>query len=263
MSSTTLLHWLVRIDVLLTLYCHQDFLWYCSISSEALRIRKADHSSNLLLPAYMQTLKQSEPAVKTVHCWSKESDSALQVQVHFRYAYWEVSYDASSGDIYKYTEAVTGILHKCLEDVVSTKTIWLYPNQKPWINNTWKAALRACTCAVAYGNKELKKKDPSKQQNRTENERLSSNWSQEACGRDCTWCQILKRRNVRSKSLTLPDEVNMFLYSLWGWHQHARKNPSITIFSVDPGLRVTEADVQKFVRHVNIHKPLQVNLPAS
>ncbi len=39
---------------------------------------KSDHSSVLLLPAYRQKLKREAPALRTVQCWSDQSDAILQ-----------------------------------------------------------------------------------------------------------------------------------------------------------------------------------------
>ncbi len=39
---------------------------------------KSDHSSILLLPAYRQKLKREAPALRTIQCWSDQSDAILQ-----------------------------------------------------------------------------------------------------------------------------------------------------------------------------------------
>ncbi|KAI4882344.1 hypothetical protein NFI96_008531 [Prochilodus magdalenae] len=55
----------------------------------------SDHSSILLLPTYRQKLKQALPIIREVHRWTDQ---------------------------------------KCIEDVVPTKPVRVYPNQKPWLN---------------------------------------------------------------------------------------------------------------------------------
>ncbi len=42
---------------------------------------------------------------------------------------------ASDDDIEAHSDSVTFFIRKCVEDVVPTKTIRIYPNQKPWINS--------------------------------------------------------------------------------------------------------------------------------
>ncbi len=48
---------------------------------------------------------------------------------------------ASDDDIEAYSDTVTCFIRKCIEDVVPTKTICIYPNQKPWINSDVRTAL--------------------------------------------------------------------------------------------------------------------------
>ncbi len=45
----------------------------------------------------------------------------------------------------------------CVEDVVPTKTIRIYPNQKPWINSDVRSALSARTSAFKSGNTDDRK----------------------------------------------------------------------------------------------------------
>ncbi len=63
---------------------------------------------------------------------------------------------ASDDDIEVYSDTVTCFIRKCVEDVVPTKTVCIYPNQKPWINSDVRAAL-ARTSAFKSGNMEEQK----------------------------------------------------------------------------------------------------------
>ncbi len=65
---------------------------------------------------------------------------------------WEMFRAASDDDIEAYSDTVTCFIRKCVEDVVPTKTIRIYPNQKPWINSDVRAALSAQTSAFKSGN---------------------------------------------------------------------------------------------------------------
>ncbi len=64
---------------------------------------------------------------------------------------------ASDDDIEAYSDTVTCFIRKCIEDVVPTKTICIYPNQKPWINSDVRAALSARTSAFKSGNTDDRK----------------------------------------------------------------------------------------------------------
>ncbi len=116
---------------------------------------KSDHSSVLLLPAYRQKLKREAPALRTVHCWSDQSDAILQDC--FDHVDWDMFRAASEDDIEAYSDTVTCFIRKCIDDVVPTKTIRIYPNQKPWINSDVRSALSARTSAYKSGNTDDRK----------------------------------------------------------------------------------------------------------
>ncbi len=116
---------------------------------------KLDHSSVLLLPAYRQKLKREAPALRTVHCWSDQSDAILQDC--FDHVDWDMFRAASEDDIEAYSDTVTCFIRKCIDDVVPTKTIRIYPNQKPWINSDVRSALSAQTSAFKSGNTDDRK----------------------------------------------------------------------------------------------------------
>ncbi len=116
---------------------------------------KSDHSSVLLLPAYRQKLKREAPALRTVQCWSDQSDAILQDC--FDHVDWDMFRAASDDDIEAYSDTVTCFIRKCIDDVVPTKTIRIYPNQKPWINSDVRSALSARTSAFKSGNTDDRK----------------------------------------------------------------------------------------------------------
>ncbi|XP_047657966.1 uncharacterized protein LOC113651947 isoform X2 [Tachysurus fulvidraco] len=116
---------------------------------------KSDHSSILLLPAYRQKLKREAPALRTIQCWSDQSDAILQDC--FDHVDWDMFRAASDDDIEAYSDSVTCFIRKCVEDVVPTKKIRVYPNQKPWINSDVRAALSARTSAFKSGNPDDRK----------------------------------------------------------------------------------------------------------
>ncbi len=116
---------------------------------------KSDHSSILLLPAYRQKLKREAPALRTIQCWSDQSDSILQDC--FDHVDWDMFRAASDDDMEGYSDYVTSFIRKCIEDVLPTKIIRIYPNQKPWINSDVRSALSARTSAFKSGNTDDRK----------------------------------------------------------------------------------------------------------
>ncbi len=64
---------------------------------------------------------------------------------------------ASDDDIEAYSDSATCFIRKCIEDVVLTKTIRIYPNQKPRINSDVLSALSAWTSAYKSGKNDDRK----------------------------------------------------------------------------------------------------------
>ncbi len=85
---------------------------------------KSDHSSVMLLPAYRQKLKREAPALRTIQCWSDQSDAILKDCLD--QVYRDMFRAASDDDIEAYSDTVTCFIRKCIEDVVQTKTIHTY-----------------------------------------------------------------------------------------------------------------------------------------
>ncbi len=94
---------------------------------------KSDLSSVLLLPAYREKLKREALALRTIQCWSDQSDAILQDC--FDQVDWDMFQAASDDNIEAYSDTVMRFIRKCIEGVVPKKNIHIYPNQKPWINS--------------------------------------------------------------------------------------------------------------------------------
>ncbi len=63
----------------------------------------------------------------------------------------------SDDHIEAYSDTVTCFIRKYIEDIVPTKTIRIYPNQKPWINSDVRSALLTRKSAVKSGNSDDRK----------------------------------------------------------------------------------------------------------
>ena len=61
----------------------------------------------------------------------------------------------SSINIQEYALSVTGVIRKCVDDVVPTITVQTYPNQKPCMNGDICSMLRARTAAFNVGRMNL------------------------------------------------------------------------------------------------------------
>ncbi len=114
--------------------------------------------------------------------------------------HWDMFRAASNDDIEAYSDFVTCFIRKCIEDVVPTKTICIYPNQKPWIDSNVRSALSAWKPALNPETLTIENKpvtisgDPSKPPNDNTETTLKNNSTptiQEACGRALTTSQVL------------------------------------------------------------------------
>lgn len=135
-------------------HCYSPY-WDAYKSLPRPALGKSDHSSILFLPAYRQKLKQEPPTLRTFQTWSDQSDSTLQDC--FEHVDWDMFRVASGGDIEAYSDTVTRFIKKCVKDVVATKTVCVFTNQKPWINSDVRTALSAWTLAFKSGNMEKQK----------------------------------------------------------------------------------------------------------
>ncbi len=155
---------------------------------------KSDHSSILLLPAYRQKLKCEAPALRTIQCWADQSDATLQDC--FDHVDWDMFPGQRLMTTEAYSDSVTCFIRKCIDNVVPTKTIRIYPNQKPWINSDVHLPLNPEKLTI--GNKPVTiSGDPSKQPNdntKTKLKNISTTTNQKACGR-ATTSQALKGIN--------------------------------------------------------------------
>jgi hypothetical protein len=106
---------------------------------------KADHDTILLLPAYRQKLKQEAPMLRSGQRWFDQSDSTLQDC--FDHVDWEMFCIASNNNIDEYADSVSEFITKCIGDVAPTASIKKFPNQKPWIDGSIRAKLKAQTTA--------------------------------------------------------------------------------------------------------------------
>ena len=57
-------------------------------------------------------------------------------------------------DLEEYTSSVLGYIRKCMEDVTTSKTITIRPNQKPWLNAEVRSLLRTRDAAFRDGDVE-------------------------------------------------------------------------------------------------------------
>ncbi len=109
----------------------------------------SDHISIEMIPSYRPLICRTQPGVKTVQVWSDEAIS--QLQDCFENTDWELF--AQSTDLEEYSSSVLAYIAFCTDTVLTTKTIMVFPNQKPWFNGIVQALLGARNAAYRTGDK--------------------------------------------------------------------------------------------------------------
>ncbi len=102
-----------------------------------------------MIPSYRPLICRTQPAVKTIQVWSDEAIS--QLQDCFENTDWELF--AQSTDLEEYSSSVLAYITFCTDTVLTTKTIMVFPNQKPWFNRSVRALLRARNVTYRTGDR--------------------------------------------------------------------------------------------------------------
>ncbi len=105
---------------------------------------KSDHAAIFLTPEYKQRLAQEPPVQRVVTCWSSHSEAMLQAALD------DVDWDmfrASSSDVSEFTDVALSFVNTLSEQATETMTVRTFPNQKPWVDRTIRAAVNKHTAA--------------------------------------------------------------------------------------------------------------------
>ena len=100
--------------------------------------------------------KRMRATQKTITVWPTEAVSMLQDC--FETTDWQMFKEAATEgntvNLEEYSESVLAYIAKCVEDVTTTKTITISPNQKPWLNAEVHHLLRIRDAAFKTGDAE-------------------------------------------------------------------------------------------------------------
>jgi hypothetical protein len=69
---------------------------------------------------------------------------------------WTI-FEDSSADLHEQTEAISGYIDFCVSAVIPTKTIKVYPNNKPWVTKELKDILNEKKSVFASGSLQNRK----------------------------------------------------------------------------------------------------------
>ena len=98
----------------------------------------SDHDTIHLITAYRPKIQTEPVAKKSLKVWSPECVDVLQGC--FDCIDWGVFFDACD-NVHDATEAVSDCISFCEDMIIPTKTINIFPNNKPWITKSLKTTL--------------------------------------------------------------------------------------------------------------------------
>ncbi len=192
----------------------------------------------------------------TIQCWSDRSDAMLQDC--FDHVDWDMFRAASDNDIEAYSDSVTCFIRKCIEDVVPTKTIRIYPNQ----NSDVRSALSARTFAFKSGNTDDRKQasydlrksiKAAKRQYKNKVEEQFNNNNARSMWQDINNITGFKGNKPATVkiAISLPDELNNFYARFEAdYIAHTESAPAAATEEVSP-LSLSVMDVTRsFKQHI-------------
>lgn len=130
-------------------HCYTS-IWDADKALPCTPLCQSDHCSILLQLVYRQKLKQVATILQGWwHYWMDQSEPSLRDCFH--HTDWDI-FPMAAVNIDKHADWVCRFIKKCMDDVLS-KTVKVYPKQKPWINSDVCMALAAwCTAVTSVNN---------------------------------------------------------------------------------------------------------------
>ena len=224
-------------------------------------IGRSDHNTMLLIPAYRQKLKSEKPQVKKIKQWNPESIATLQGCLEC--TDWEV-FRESCDSYDEYVDTVSSYISFCEQSCIPTKSIKLYPNNKPWFRKDIKLKLNdknkafesndKYQCkkanyqyekAIDLGKKAYKKKIEQK---------FEEGKSQEVWQGMAKITDYKTKASIRDPDPDLPDKLNTF-YCRFDEKNNYPPPPTPNHETVsEPPFKISESEVVKQFKMLNARK---------
>ncbi len=133
-------------------------LMFCNIKDGYRVVKKtplgnSDHNMLYCMPVYKQKLKREKQKKVTIKRWSEES--ICELQGCFMSTDWSVLYDDNS-DIDANVDVMTSYIVFCTEMIVPSKTVTIFPNNKPWVKKDLKIILNEKKRALSSDRNQVK-----------------------------------------------------------------------------------------------------------
>lgn len=114
----------------------------------------ADHSTVLLIPAYIPIIRTASKIICNIKQWTK--DSILALQGCFECTDWN-NLLTPSNNISEQVDTISSYISFCVDSIIPSKTVTIFPNNKPWITKELKEILNKKK-RVFFTGSELEKK---------------------------------------------------------------------------------------------------------
>ena len=88
------------------------------------------------MPAYRQRIVERPAIKREVKRWTDQSEAMLQDALSD--VDWEM-FQTSSSDVSEFTETVVDFITTLADNIVPTRTVKIFPNQKPWVDSSIRA----------------------------------------------------------------------------------------------------------------------------
>ncbi len=96
----------------------------------------SDHNVVHMIPVYRSKLKKSKPEKKLIRLWANES--IQQLKACFDWTNWDIF---EEGSLDERTTVLNDYINFCVELVIPTKEVKVYPNNKPYVTNNIKKVI--------------------------------------------------------------------------------------------------------------------------
>ena len=225
----------------------------------------SDHDVIHLTPAYKSNFKTTKPVQKTVREWTDDTKETMRSC--FQTTDWSV-FTNNCDDLDNLTETVTDYINFCKENIVKTKTVKCFKNNKPWVDKQLKTLLNLKKQAFVNNdkdeikriNKEIKTqtfKNKLNYKNKVES-KLSSKDTKGA------WEGLKTASGMKSGKVDIKvdnekeysDELNAF-YARFDVHDFSNEClavKQILNYNDDSSIVFEESDVERIFKSVDANK---------
>ena len=98
----------------------------------------ADHNTVQLIPAYIPIIRRVETVTKNIKQWT--NDSILALQGCFESTDWS-NLLTPSDNLNEQVDTVSSYISSCVDNIIPSKTVTIFPNNKPWVTKELKDIL--------------------------------------------------------------------------------------------------------------------------